>query len=952
MAAGALPLMFVACTNELENVAVEDQQQAPQEIVGAQLVSKGMTINVNRGTGVNSRLDKDGNFVDGDKVGLAWYKANGVSTIYDVQLDPLTHDWTTYMGKAPSDNKIFGNHKFTKDGGDFSTDANVYEGFHFAYYPYAYEKQVGKKIVTPNANPQKGTSAEELWNEAFYISAQDSLLATSANEDGTISKTFNLARVVWGLHFDLTPGEDILAMEYLKDFQIRNVQIQTGGNAWNAEFFNPTAQIIPGNLPYALYDAETGEYKAEETEAQLYNMNLYGEYSAENDNNLAFAFTEKAGMMTTVVENPAIQLNAYNEVRMLLFPTDNYASLIPADELAVEINVDCGKFRFYCEDEESNNGKQLRKLREFLSIGINNGTGPKASELQNANVGFDFDLTGADFIPDFSSITDITEWENAVKLVKDLKLKNPKFTVDGNVEFANSIPMPEDGVEVETANAGQLNVIGNVVLPEDLLMDATDKFVVSEGAVLTVSDEVKLTANVINNGVIKAGKKSLISKVENSLGRIEVVYGSYVEVEAGKDGTIAYEVLAATKETPKRINTMINGGDNGRYALVNTLVINKGVTFDLMMSTTSSSEEDPYYEVTSETNKVTNLKDIKIEMNGGTILGEQEISKSVKDVEVKSGTTNVIRNINIVGDLNVAKVAKVTIDATAHDHGLSTVKHDVIVGNNIVNEGTINATVEVRTKNVDNEVGKIVVNTGYTMWYSNTYIQGGVANGKILKSTSGVEIVTVEYDNSGDDVKNGTSLINAVKNAAAGSIVYVPAGNYEFNGTNLAEGPLVIDKSISIIGENGTKIKGHYNYGWLTATRVFQIYCDDAEKIVLENLEMLGTDSDGFTGANIYIRNKDEGGSFAKTDVVLKNVNCKDVRIENSYMGGKTINGTLENCKIVDFTIGGWIVDGVPSYATLTYDGSNTINSLIVDDSSVPELSTINGVTASKVGLQ
>lgn len=950
MAAGALPLMFVACTNELENVAVEEQQQAPQEIVGAQLVSKGMTINVNRGTGVDSRLDNNGNFVDGDKVGLAWYKANGASTIYDVQLNPLTHNWDTYMGTAPSDNKIFGNHKFTKNGGDFSTDANVYEGFHFAYYPYAYEKKVDKKIVTPNANPQKGTSAEELYNEAFYISAQDSLLATSANEDGTISKTFNLARVVWGLHFDLTPGKDILAMEYLKDFQIRNVQIQTGGNAWDAKFFNPTAQIIPGNLPYALYDAETGEYKGKETEAQLYNMNLYGEYSAENDNNLAFAFTEEAGMMTTVVENPAIQLNAYNEVRMLLFPTDSYATLIPAEELAVEVHVDCGKFRFYCEDEESNNGKQLKKLREFLSIGINDGTGPKASVLQNANVGFDFDLTGADFIPDFSSITNITEWENAVKLVKDLKLSNPKFTVDGNVEFANSIPMPENGIEVETTGAGQLNVVGNVILPEDLLMDEADKFVVSEGAVLTVADDVKLTANVINNGTIKAGKKSLISKVDNTLGRIEVVYGSYVEVETGKEGTIAYEVLKSG-ETPKRINTMINGGDNGKYAHVNTLVINKGVTFDLMMSTTSSSEEDPYYEVTSETNKVTNLKDINIEMNGGTILGEQEISKSVLDVDVKSGTTNVIKNINIAGNLKVAEVAKVTIDATAHNHGLSTVKHDVIIGKDIINKGTINATVEVRTNNIDNESGKIVVNTGYTMWYSNAYIQGGIADGKILKATTGVDIVAVSYDNTKNAVDNGASLINSIKDAKEGSIVYVAAGDYEFTSGNLGTGPLVIDKSISIIGEAGANIKGYYDNGWLKATRVLSIDCGKAKKVVLENLTMKGTEQGEYSGANIYIRNV-AGGTADEANVVLKNVICKDVRIENAYIGGQTINGTLENCKIDNFTIGGWVVDGIPSYSTLTYDGSNTINSLIVDNASVPALSTINGVVATHVGVQ
>ena len=913
MAAGALPLMFVACTNELENVAVEETQQAPQEIVGANLVSQGMTISVNRGNGVDSRINSAGQFVDGDKVGLAWYKANGIATIYDEQLNPLTHNWNTYMATAPSDNKIFGNHKFTKNGGDFSTDANVYEGFHFAYYPYAYEKKVDKKIVTPNANPQKGTSADELYNEAFYISAQDSLLATSANEDGTISKTFNLARVVWGLHFDLTPGEDILAMEYLKDFQIRNVQIQTGGAAWDAQFFNPTAQIIPGNLPYALYDAETGAYKAAETEAQLYNMDLYGEYSAENDNNLAFAFTESAGMMTTVVENPAIQLNAYNEVRMLLFPTDNYASLIPADQLAVEVHVDCGKFRFYCEDPESGNGEQLLKLREFLSIGIGEGTGPKASVLQNGNIGFDFELTGADFIPDFSSITNITEWENAVKLVKDLKLANPEFTVDGNVEFTESIPMPENGVVVNTVGAGQLNVIGNVVLPEDLKMDAADKFVVSANATLTVADDVELTAAVINNGTIKAGKKSLISTVDNTLGRIEVIYGSYVVTETGKDGVVAYEVLKSG-ETPARINTLINGGNNGMYARVNTLVINKGVTFDLMMKTVASSEEDPYYTGITTTNVVTDLKDIAIEMNGGTIIGEKEVTKSVKNIEVIAGTTNIVKNINIMNNLEVAEGTKVTVDATDHYHGMSLVKHDVIIGNDILNEGTITATTTIKTKNVDNESGKIVVNSGYTMWYSNAYIQGGIAQGKILKAAAGVEIIAVTYDDTKTATENGDALTSVLENAKPGDMLYVAAGEYDFTKTSEIQ---LTD--VSIIAEEGTVINSAVNNA---ANKVLYIYATGEENILIKNITVNAAQ----TKSDIWVKYENVTGN--ECNVVFENVNAKSALVDNGYIDGVNVNVDIVNCKINKFTVDGWInhpTTHSTNKTNVTYDSASVI---------------------------
>ena len=195
-------------------------------------------------------------------------------------------------------------------------------------------------------------------------------------------------------------------------------------------------------------------------------------------------------------------------------------------------------------------------------------------------------------------------------------------------------------------------------------------------------------------------------------------------------------------------------------------------------------------------------------------------------------------------------------------------------------------------------------------------------------------------------------LLVSINAAEDGDAIYVPAGVYQFSSSFVTTGPFEIKKSISIIGEEGTVIKGHYDINsWLKATRVLKIDTGLAKNVLLQNLTFEGTGS-MYTGANIYIRNTKGIGNADEANVVLKDVKCQDVRIENGYIGGQTINGTLENCDIDQFTIGGWNVDGTPSYSTLTYDESNTIGKLIVDNASVVSLSKINGVVASHVGEQ
>ena len=215
MSAFALPIFFTACTNEFEEVAPE-KQNTQKEIVGAKLVNA-LTINVNRFDNATSRLS-DAGWANGDQVGLAWYDITGDITGVQVAKQ---FAWNSLI---EDDNNIYGNHKFIYNSGAFETQANVYEGAHFAYYPYAYMKQIGELVFKPNAAVQTTDYKADLYANSFHISAQDTILATSVNEDGKVEKVFDLVRIVNTLKFNLT-SEELAEAEYMKTLPITAVEL-------------------------------------------------------------------------------------------------------------------------------------------------------------------------------------------------------------------------------------------------------------------------------------------------------------------------------------------------------------------------------------------------------------------------------------------------------------------------------------------------------------------------------------------------------------------------------------------------------------------------------------------------------------------------------------------------------------------------------------------------------
>ena len=99
-----LAACFTACTNDDFQSAMEGNQNVATEIgetVGADLVSKGMTITVQDGE-ADTRMGASGNFTNGDIIGLAAYNLNKAGEYGNTQNQS---DWSA--SNANQDRKIY-----------------------------------------------------------------------------------------------------------------------------------------------------------------------------------------------------------------------------------------------------------------------------------------------------------------------------------------------------------------------------------------------------------------------------------------------------------------------------------------------------------------------------------------------------------------------------------------------------------------------------------------------------------------------------------------------------------------------------------------------------------------------------------------------------------------------------------------------------------------------------
>ena len=158
IAALAMPAMFAACTSEDLYSESNNAPQQMEEVVGYKLLSDGASFQV---AGAESRVSAaTGRFHTTDLIGLGWIlKTNAIT---EQKAD-----------QYPDVNRLYANHMFAYEeqgeNSGFKTKGNIYEGWYFSYYPWAYESKMGPKSFVVNP-VQKSKSYDDRVSQRLHIS--------------------------------------------------------------------------------------------------------------------------------------------------------------------------------------------------------------------------------------------------------------------------------------------------------------------------------------------------------------------------------------------------------------------------------------------------------------------------------------------------------------------------------------------------------------------------------------------------------------------------------------------------------------------------------------------------------------------------------------------------------------------------------------------------------------
>ena len=641
----AFSLFVVGCSQEelAPNAnQIETAEQNLESVVGHDLVGP-ISISI---ANTDATRAANGSWEANDKLGLAWFniEASGITAEQTA---------TTFFsaGLTNASNEIYGNHLFSvAASGAFETQTNVYQGAHFVYWPFERATKVENKSVDLNAVAYEGEVVKDLDNVAFRMSPVDFISATDVNADMKLAKKFQLEPVAAAIGLKAVPSSDFKSNGTLKNLKVASYEVRSAAGVT----FEPAFDIVTKNIPQAEYlvapDPNAGDLDVASNKAA---MEAYAQ---------AISATP-APVLTRGVKADAITLADDMVLPLYTLPVAVPSTPVTPNNFTVIINIVTasdltGYFTIENPTNVTTNPNRNQAAINKLTAAVNTTSGALTKITRNGTgrytyLALDVDLDKANFTLN-ANISNKTQWDDAVAICNALG-GNHTFTVDGDVEFTTDIPVLEAGkITVNTTGTGKLVVKGEVDLPAADKLDANAAAIeVAPTGELTLADNLVLAnGNITNDGIINLGYKSQVGVITTGLitnnGRINVVYGSYAYVTTPTAGTVAYEV-PADYETYK-INNLISTSNTGGLANVNTLVVKSGVMLNL--NGTNGGADDPYNSVGAT--GLNDLTDINIEMAGGSLIKGTGSTKTVNNVNVVEGTTSVIKEIVIAGDLTAA----------------------------------------------------------------------------------------------------------------------------------------------------------------------------------------------------------------------------------------------------------------------------------------------------------
>ncbi len=793
---------FASCAKEEMTVMPESQNG---EYVGASLLGTDISVDFVRGS--QTKVSTDGKWQDSDLLGFGWIVATNP---FDTQ-DP-TADWA-----IDYKDKLYANHMFQKGtDGKLTTKGNVYEGWHFGYYPFSYMPVLGKQLDADyiKVNPTQTIKDAKLdrYNTRLYLSAREFL----TSEDHLDPQTHQLKSVKFDMHpvfktiaVNVTADGAIFTKDALKDLAYKSITIETR----NYATFATGVKINPSALARMAYD-DDDNYDAEQTKEDLY-ASFTSAVEAYRPAGEPYSTTT-----TTVIDNKNINLGGTQTLRVHTLPITK--NNLTYESVSFKIKVEGGEFNVTYVEKPESELKQYEKdnnesIKDFVDAYKTGGAlaaynfddDDEYREGKNVNLTLDAAL----FTPDFTNIRSEDEWNKAVKVVDALGLTEATFTIakdntttpesawkfidkDENNKLINLPETAKLTVGSQTVN-GTTYSSENIIINEAGEWPVSDKFVVNTNVVveknLTVNSamivgEGKTVTNSSTSTITigSAGSISAVSAVkpnaQNALinnGRVIVKYGAYVY--ATTPGTIAYEVTSASMEEILKINTLISNDNILGNANVNTLVVK--TTLDLnAQAVVGTVAGDRYNSLSNPNSYIVDLKDINIELENGSLVHLLPgVNAKVKNITAKSGV-NTVNDVLVVNNVNTESGATLNFTNT-----VTTLSKSYFF-NEIVNEGTLNVNNAcINVSKVDNSTGTLTVATASHIYYSTSYKQGGSAQGLINLGKCFNFVVNDE-----------ASFKEVITNADANSTIKV-ADNIELTNS------LEFDKTITL-DLNGKKV--------------------------------------------------------------------------------------------------------------------------------------------------
>ena len=840
--------IFTACSQE-ELVENNRAPQQMEEIVGAKLVGTDVSLNVSMGEAKSRWAGGESGWEKEDLVGLGWI-TNG---------KPYEDQMVDGTPVKPTQARLYANHKYNYDeeAKTWTTQGNLYEGWYFAYYQWGYMPKVAEKTFTVNPT-QKTNDQVKHYSERLFISSRKFIEAGKVNtESNTLNEEFKLLPAVKAFRVKTNPaeGSSFAKNEIMKAKKIEYITFNTGDVT--KKIFAEELKFAPQNLP--VWD-ETAETDANVT---AFYDNLYTGKKPV----LSVDAANWTSTLTTKFEGEGKQA-AFGDNRLVAYAVPATAEL-DIEKVSIEIGVEGGG-RFLINKDDKNE-KNLKALRQFVDAycgedkeGCGSMTKINATDGTNWAMTLDIELHDDIFFTDFTQINSYDAWEKAVEMVEILGREQERFEIIGQIDFAAGILMPKNGCKLtvdrgyskQLAEEGKdkesssatlanyfFNITGNMTGWPENLTSNTIKVQIAEGVTvddahlisarqivnygtMNVPAEKTLTVNLVgaakikNEGEINLGYMSKVSNIDNATGRINVIYGSYVELYSGTEaGEIAYIVDEDDAAEPQRIKDVIAVGSSDekrQYANVNILVFNKDkvAEFDFTKSTSGKPSGNPYYDdSTKPSEDVLVLNDVNLEINGVEVTSSStKETVTVKDVTINGGA---IKNIAVAGNLtvkggnvvaNVANIAKaLTIEAGQGEITANTIKSvNIESGAFDVNAQTIAGNVTATGENYFNvetiEGDVVLTNNSATV----THIEGATIEGDVTLNGN--------FDLRGVTIK-GNLTINK--------------GTVKANNINIDQTLTVNAGAELVVSGNDAKIFEINNYGTLTAN--VDVYTETVE---------------------------------------------------------------------------------------------------------------------------